>query len=442
MSFARLGRATAMAASFFMLTGASGLVQADERAVEYASLAERPQLFGDWRGARTRLAERGIIVDLQTTHFYQGITSGGTADARGEWQYGGVGDAYVTVVGDKFGWRGFLFSLHAETRFDESVNPFSGLAPPNIRLLFPPGDAPKVAVTNYTFVQQIGGGWAVSAGKFNIGDLWNQVYDTGLGVDKFMNASLVLPLADGRPISGYSIPGAAILKTRGAEIEGALAVIDTKDYSYKFGVEDLFDQGATVVGLWKFFHEVRGLPGYTSIVGMYNTREFTSIDPASLIIIPGQGISLGEVRGSWAINGILSQKLWVDEMNPKHNVELFGQLSIADDNPNPIHWGGSVTLVASGVIPSRENDSFGIGYFYTGLSDKFKELVGPALSLAASQGVDPNLINLQDLQGVEAYYKFGLTPWLALTADLQVIQPSVESLDTEVIAGVRTKVTF
>jgi porin len=121
---------------------------------------------------------------------------------------------------------------------------------------------------------------------------------------------------------------------------------------------------------------------------------------------------------------------------------LFGQLSIADDNPNPIHWGGSVTLVASGVIPSRENDSFGIGYFYTGLSDKFKELVGPALSLAASQGVDPNLINLQDLQGVEAYYKFGLTPWLALTADLQVIQPSVESLDTEVIAGVRTKVTF
>ncbi|MCK5089426.1 MAG: carbohydrate porin [Hyphomicrobiaceae bacterium] len=52
------------------------------------------------------------------------------------------------------------------------------------------------------------------------------------------------------------------------------------------------------------------------------------------------------------------------------------------------------------------------------------------------------MVSLQDLQGVEVYYKFGLTPWLAVTADLQVVQPSVKALDTDVIAGVRTKVTF
>jgi porin len=423
------GRRIGLFAVLLTLAGTCGQAHAQDHQ-DHLSLHERAQLFGDWRGARTRLAERGIIVDVQTTQFYQGITSGGPAVARGEWEYGGVGDAYITLVGDKFGWKGFLFSIHAETRFGESINSAVGLAPPNTRLLFPPNDPPVVAVTNYTFLQQIGHGWAVQAGKFNVNDLWNQVYHTGLGVDKFMNASLVFPLNVGRPISGYSIPGAGIVKLKGLEVEGALTVFDTKDYSTKFGVEDLFNRGATIVGLWKFFHEIHGLPGYTSVVGMYNTREFTSIDPASIIIIPGQGISLGEVTGSWAVTGLFSQKLWMDNANPKRNVELFAQLGIADDNPNPIHWIAGITLTANGFIPGRENDGFGVGYFYTGISDDFKQLL--------------NTINvpLQDLQGVEVYYKFGLTPWLAVTADLQVVQPSVKTFDTDVIAGVRTKVTF
>jgi len=93
-----------------LLTLAGTCLQANAQEHEdHLSLRERAQLFGDWRGARTRLAERGIIVDVQTTQFYQGITSGGPADARGEWEYGGVGDAYITLVGDKFGWKGFLF---------------------------------------------------------------------------------------------------------------------------------------------------------------------------------------------------------------------------------------------------------------------------------------------------------------------------------------------
>ena len=69
-------------------------------------------------------------------------------------------------------------------------------------------------------------------------------------------------------------------------------------------------------------------------------------------------------------------------------------------------------------------------------------LAATLASLKATGVLDPVLITLGDLQGVEVYYKFGLTPWLAVTADLQVVQPSVKALDTDVIAGVRTKVTF
>jgi porin len=404
---------------------------------DHTSLRERDQLFGDWRGARTRLAQRGIIVDFQTTQFYQGITSGGAADARGEWEYGGVGDAYITLVGDKFGWKGFTFAIHAETRFGTDINSELGLAPPNFRMLLPPGDPPLVAVTSYYFIQQIRDGWAATGGKFNFGDLVDLIYHTGNGVDQFMNASLVLPLNFGVPLGGYSIPGAALIKFRGEEVQGLVGVVDTKDYSTKFGVEDLFDRGATILGLWKFFYNIHGLPGYSSVLGIYNTREFNSIDPSSYIIIPGQGLVIPEVRGSWAASYLVDQKLWIDPHNSQRNVGLLGWIGIADDNPNVIRGAGSVTLKANGLIPGRERDSFGVGYFYTGLSDNFKELVGDVLSLQAQERVA-----LQDSQGFEAYYKFGLTPWLAMTADVQVIQPNTVGLDTAVVAGVRTKVKF
>jgi porin len=134
---------------------------------------------------------------------------------------------------------------------------------------------------------------------------------------------------------------------------------------------------------------------------------------------------------------LVDQKLWIDPHNSQRNVGLLGWIGIADDNPNVIRGAGSVTLKANGLIPGRERDSFGVGYFYTGLSDNFKELVGDVLSLQAQERVA-----LQDSQGFEAYYKFGLTPWLAMTADVQVIQPNTVGLDTAVVAGVRTKVKF
>ncbi len=83
-----------------------------------------------------------------------------------------------------------------------------------------------------------------------------------------------------------------------------------------------------------------------------------------------------------------------------------------------------------GDMAGRAHDGFSAGYFYTGLSDNFKQLL--------------NTINLplRDVQGVEVYYKFGLTPCLAATPDLQVVQPSAKAFDTDVIGGVRTKVTF
>jgi hypothetical protein len=63
-------------------------------------------LFGDWLGARSGLAEHGIIADLYQTQFYQGVASGGREQT---FKYGGKLDYEFTFEGEKLGLnRGFF----------------------------------------------------------------------------------------------------------------------------------------------------------------------------------------------------------------------------------------------------------------------------------------------------------------------------------------------
>jgi porin len=398
-----------------------------------ANLHERSRLFGDWRGAKTALAQRGILLDFSSTHFYQGVTSGGRKADRGEWEYGGYGDAQLTIVGDKFRLPGFSAVIHAETKFGEDINNAVGLAPPNVRMLVPLFDAPGISVTGWQLNQMIRNEWLLSAGKFDIMDLVDQTYHTGKGEDKMWNASLVLPLNFGRPLSGLSLTGAGITKLRGREVEGGLFVFDTKDRTTTFGIDDtLFNEGATLLGLWKIFYDIGGLPGYSGVLASYNTRKFNSVDPGTFYILPGQGAVFPEVEGSWAVSYTVDQKLWMDPDDASRNIGMFAWIGAADDDPNPINWSGSISFEANGLIPGRQLDSFGLGYFYTGLSGKFQDLISTI----------PGELAIRDLQGFEAYYKFGLTKWLDVTADLQVLRPSKVGVDTAVIAGARTKIRF
>jgi porin len=82
--------------------------------------------------------------------------------------------------------------------------------------------------------------------------------------------------------------------------------------------------------------------------------------------------------------------------------------------------------VASPPLACRENDRMGIGYFYSGLSSDFKNLVP--------------LLALEDLQRGEIYYNAEIKPWFHLTADLQVVQPGLSRRDAALVLGLRGKV--
>ena len=231
----------------------------------------REYLTGDLFGARSGLAEKGVVADLQLTQFYQGVAGGGANQTA---KYGGKLDYFFTFA------KG-LVVLHAETRFGEDVIlDAAGGAPVNANMLYP-GLENTTAITGlqFNFPLTADGEWIFNFGKINTLDLIYSIYpQTGRGVDGFMNASVFLPLTTARTLP-LSFLGAGVLKTHEGQIQGGLLIYDSHNVPTIRGFENLFDNGANIAGVWRFFTDFGGLPGSHLFLGSWATGSFTSLDP-------------------------------------------------------------------------------------------------------------------------------------------------------------------
>jgi porin len=384
----------------------------------------REYLTGDLFGARSGLAEHGVAADLQLTQFYQGVADGGQNQTS---KYGGKLDYFFTIA------KG-LAVIHAETRFGEDVIlDAAGGAPVNANMLYP-GLENTTAITGLQFNLPLtaDGEWIFNFGKINTLDLIYSIYpQTGRGVDGFMNASVFLPLTTARTLP-LSFLGAGVLKTHEGQIQGGLLIYDSHNVPTTSGFENLFDNGANIAGVWRFFTEFGGLPGSHLFLGSWATGSFTSLDPTGWDFLPEIGAVPAESNSSWSLEYILEQKLWVDPCNEKRSIGVLSKWGLADPETCPYAWVCNVQLQSQGLIACREQDTVGAGYFYTGVSGDLKDFFGSV----------PGAPDLRDLQGVELYYNAAITTWFHLTGDLQVVQPAVSGNDTAVVLGLRGKINF
>jgi porin len=387
---------------------------------------DSPYMSGDLFGARSGLAEHGVIADLQLTQFYQGVTHGGV-DER--FRYGGKGDYYFTFLGEPLGLnKGFTAVVHAETRFGQDSNfDAVALSPVNINMLYPSQDA-ETAVTGVQIMQALNEDYVVTFGKINALDLFNTLYpQTGRGVDGFMNTSTFLPLSLART-TPLSFLGAGVLKMHSAtQIEGGFMVYDNQNIPTTSGFDDMFNNGASVVGFWRFFTEMNSQPGSHMFMGMWSEGTYTSLDPTGWEFVPGVGPIAPQDTGTWSATYILEQQLWADSANPTRNIGLMSQWSLADAETSPYQWVANVSLQGRGLITERPNDTAGVAYFYNGLSNEFEDLVDP-------------LFPISDVHGAEIYYNAEITKWFHLTADLQAVQPALDDHNPALIVGVRGKI--
>jgi porin len=391
-------------------------------------LLTRTKLTGDWGGVRDNLAQRGITLDVSWTQFYQGVTNGGQQQI---FRYGGRGDYYLNIDAEKAGLtKGTFITLHAETLYGQSVNGNTGaFLPVSLGQVFPkPGDT-VTALTGVKVTQFLSENFLVYAGKINLLDELKQPFASGRGVDAFMNTGLLLPITLGRTVP-YSTYGAGFAILQNLEPIFAFSVFDTNNTPTRTGFGSFFEDGTVLLAQATLPTKFMDLPGHQSIGGSYSNAQYFNLEPIGFFNrLDGINVVQQRRTGSWSLFYLFDQALWVSPENPKQSWGLFGSLGLADDNPNPIRWSGSIGLGGSSPFTSRKLDTFGIGYFYVGLSDSLKQFA-------------PRLLPLRDEHGFELFYSAAVTPWCRITPDFQVVLPGRQRADTAVIAGIRSKIDF
>lgn len=382
----------------------------------------------DWCGTRSAMASRGITFDLSTTQFYQGVTSGGQRQA---FQYGGRNDYFVNLDGEKAGLgKGSTFTLHGESRYGESDNSLTGaLSPVNLMLSVPLSNGSVSGLTGMKYTQVLSENTLVYAGKLNTLDDFKQPL-TGSGpLSGFQNSALIYNPVYARTIP-YSTFGAGFAYLKNTERVFEAIVYDTNNTPTVSGFNTLFNNGATVYVQGTLLTSFFDQPGHQGISGTYSSGTYTDLTPTAFLD-PTNGLVLlsTPVKGSWCLTYNFDQAIAVSRDEPQRMWGVFGNLGLADKDPNPVRWFASTGLSGTGPMERRKADSFGLACFYIGISDSLKSRA-------------TNLISVRDEYGIELYYNFAVTKWFQITPDLQAISPFRDRADPSLLFGLRAKIDF
>ncbi len=208
--------------------------------------------------------------------------------------------------------------------------------------------------------------------------------------------------------------------------------MDPDDQTLDPGLDPPFADGVTFSPAYNIPTKYFGKTAKHTFGGAITTKKYTPFDSIRQIIIPGPPRNPVEPkRGSWSASYTFRQ--YLVERGHRDGWGLFTQLSIADKDTSPITRFFNIGLGGNGLIKSRNHDEFGVSYAYTNLSSVLRDNI--------------NLItfgrrSLQPEHQFEGFYNLHITPWLRLTADLQVIRGVRPVVDTAVVPGARLELIF
>lgn len=396
----------------------------------------RPLMLGSLGGVRDQLAAHGIMVNVDTYQFYQGVASGGINDV---FRYAGRNDYFVNVDGEKAGlWKGLFITLHGETRYGDAVNGDTGaIIPVNTAELFPTPKGDVTALTGVKFMQALSESFVVFGGKLNMLDEFKMPFTGARALDGFWNLGMAFPVIVARTIPYSTFGAGAAILQNGAPVF-TLMVLDTNNTPTTSGFNTFFDNGATIFANATLPTKFFGLPGAQALSGTFSTGRYNDLQPTAYFD-PSQGLVItpGFVRDSWSIFYSGNQALWVDPCNAKRSYGVFTNIGTADDGPSPIRFTANVALYGSSPLTNRPLDTFGVGYTFTRYSSPVRDFA-------------PVLLPIGNDQAVEMFYNFAVTPWCNVAPDLQVLfpardrtlPPNPQSIDTALVIGVRAKIDF
>jgi porin len=390
------------------------------------------------------VANRGIQFEVDFNQYVQGVVNGGF-DRKTE--YGGTID--YTVNFDLMRMKlipGALIRFRAESRYGRSVNGASGtVLPVNTDAFFPltadlDDDIP-FTITDLNYTQFLSEHLGVLFGKLDTLDGDLNEFASGRGTHQFMNANFLFNAAAALrfPYSTLGAGGVWMPVPPGTNggITVSSIVMNTADSSTTTGFED-FGKGVTWTTEGNFQYRLGHLAGGMNVGGLWSfDQDFAKLN-TRIVFPPGAGLTIPTKNSTWAVYWSAWQYLFTPE--PEHHpidllngepdqqgIGLFWRLGLADKKTNPIEWALSGGIGGRGMIPTRDNDTFGIGYYYNRLQP---------LRISSPLGVE------NSTEGFECFNNIAVTQALHMTLDLQVLNPASVGVQTATVLGLRANIKF
>ncbi|MFO1109302.1 MAG: carbohydrate porin [Bradyrhizobium sp.] len=410
----------------------------------------RTQVTGDWGGTRTELARKGFFFDAYTTTTYQNVTSGGIK--TGESGYNNTQISANIDTGRAGWWSGGLLHFTAQARNgsapDETFN-VGSYVPHHYGLLLPgPELSNNIYPSDFYIAQALGPQVSVIVGKISGLFLPDQTLFANTYKYAFTNfnfnknpffANFYGPTA--WAALGVWIPAQWLV------LEGG--VLDPNSKGDNFA-KDAFDR-VNIYGQATFNYAPGGLPGQLSVAGNWTNKPKIDLQSPFTLTFPSQlsqglallttntltqtlptatsapaglpAISINYKGESWFSIANFSQYLYVMD-DPREiapllksgqllrGVGVFGRFGYSPAETNIVDRHASIGLFAHGLLDTRKYDSFGVAYYYNGISSDLKNTV----SRLTSGG-----LTIEDEKGIEVFYDFAVTPAIRLIPSYQHI---------------------
>ena len=446
-------RSTALAMVILLaglLFGGSAMAEEAAPAKTYSGdIWSRSTLTGDWGGLRNDWAKKGVTLDMNLTQTGMSVVSGGRNQG---WEYAGRGNLTLHLDTQKLGlWPGGFLTVEVEGNYNKTINlDTGGLSPVNTNQLFPMLGDQEVNIPALTFMQFFSHYFGVVLGKFDTTSGDANEFAHGKGDKQFMNLALNL-----NPALVLTVPtstlgaGVIVLPTKDPHQAVITAmVIDANGHANRSGFDTAFEGNYTYVIEGRVKTNFFSKTGHQLLGALYSGKDFSSLEQNTLLMLKGmiknESLDTEKEDGSWAVYYNFDQYLY--EPKKGQGIGIFGRFGATDGEANPVHYFYSLGLGGKGVMNSRPNDAFGVGFYYMDMSN-------PKLT-----GIFKDRELFRDEYGVEAYYNFAITPWMKLTPDIQIIRPAQkdkvsvvrtvppviekEGIDTATVLGLRLQIIF
>ena len=399
----------------------------------------RSYLTSDWGGTRAKLADKGIQFNAEVSQYGQAVVDGGF-DSSAKW--GGRAAYMLHLDLQKMDLiPGGLVYVRFDSRWGRSANGLTGQFLPANQDFLIPVDSEDLdretwgTLTALNYTQFLSPKFGVFLGKLDLMDSDPNEFAGGRGATQFMNYSLMF--AAPTAILPASTIGAGVMFIPNENVTIASQLFSATDSSFDPFSEafDDWDDGQIWANTLMTQYRLRDLPGgfNATYLRWYNS-DFR--DLGSIVAPPG-GLTSTKDR-SWLVALSAWQYLYTEgsstgPLNAANKIPdlqgwgLFSRIGFADKDTNPFKFNVSIGIGGRGVLHGRDNDIFGVGYFYTETESG---------NIITAIGIDDST------QGAEVFYNLAITPAAMLAFDVQWLQAIVPGVDNAIVLGTRFRLVF